>query len=351
MFQSKRFLHQHLGHDHDNRLKQFNNEYAKISKEYEKDSKENNSANKTEKTGIDNLLLKVSKACEALRGFQSPQGDIRLHAICLSGESGRIDNCHDLDDSGVLSSFNEAWSYAKLTSQYVIRFAKQLNAARTLRDAAIIYHSLETLKETPDNRSEDIAEIADWAYSICNGAPSISISFCSKFLHFHFPQLFFIYDSISSERAKAGNLSKGPFDFALKKNVKKGEDNVGQPSRVIREWIKENPKSDSKNNDESTKSNKKYDDKLMLYQEHVFNELVISYAIFRYLLDASDKDSEERRKAKEGLWEHLKDYTSSQDTCREIPCGPPHCLSITRLVDELVTNSSPENLEEAKETD
>lgn len=300
------------------------------------------------------LRKSAKEAFEKLGRFQVFQGELdslkKRHYDVITSKDlpPNITNVFKKSDGQTVKTESD-WMTAEKASDLVIRFAEQLNAARTLRDAAIICRSLEN----PSKKEEFQEDIKAWIKTVAEKTPSVSISFCSKFLHFHYPQLFFIYDSISSKRAKAGNLSEDYFGFRLQKNVKKsnGSGSVMRPSQAVRNWIKDNPKSDSKSNDESAKFNdEKYDDWLMIYQEHVINELIIAYAVYRYL-DESKEDSKEQQEAKNKLREHLKACTNDQDDSHEKPCIPPRYLSITRLVDELVTNSSPENMEETKETD
>lgn len=121
-------------------------------------------------------------------------------------------------------------------------------------------------------------------------------------------------------------------------------------SRAIRSWIRTDLKSDTERKGKNTELDGSYKNRLIDCQEHAFNELVIAYAIYRYL-DKGKEGIREQQEAKNKLREHLKACTNDQDDSHEKSCIPPRYLSITRLVDELVTNSSPENMEETKETD
>lgn len=290
---------------------------------------------------IQKLRESAKRACEKLRGFQPLQDELKSLKECRY----KVITLQNLPDDAA-NAFKEDWETAKKASNLIIRFAEQLNAARALRDIVIICLSLESPgKKRTDNKFQN--DIRAWAEAVTEKTPSVSISFCSKFLHFHYPQLFFIYDSISSKRAKAGNLYGDAFGFELK--ASDGAD-VKKYSRAIRSWIRTDLKSDTERKGKNTELDGSYKNRLIDCQEHAFNELVIAYAIYRYL-DKGKEGAREQQKAKNKLREHLKACTNDQDDSHEKPCIPPRYLSITRLVDELVTNSSPENMEETKETD
>ena len=300
----------------------------------------------SEELGIDDLRKAAKDACKKLSEITLPEK-----------KDSPSNGCYEIrvteDPSSISTVSEKDLKLAKKTANYVICFAEQLNAARILRDAAIIHRLLVNRlpKEESDDKEDSdgisLRDIAKWINLIRYKTPSVSISFCSKFLHFHYPQLFFIYDSISSKRAKAGNLYEDTFGFELK--VPDGAD-VKKYSRAVRSWIRTDLKSDTKQKGKNTELDDSYKNRLIDYQEHVFNELVIAYAIYRYL-DKGKEGTREQQEAKNKLREHLKSCTNDQDDSHEKPCIPPRYLSITRLVDELVTNSSPENMEETKETD
>ena len=109
------------------------------------------------------------------------------------------------------------------TVSCVVQFSKLIGSARLLRDAAILKQSCT--KAADDIRSaqqkkwseserksrsktspQDVWKEAqnEWKKTMKEGEQSLCLSFSSKFLHFHCPQLFFIYDSISSNNI--GNL-------------------------------------------------------------------------------------------------------------------------------------------------
>lgn len=111
------------------------------------------------------------------------------------------------------------------TVSCVIQFSKLIGSARLLRDAAILKQSCT--KDADDIRTtqqkkwseskrknksktspQDVWKEAqnEWKKTMKEGEQSLCLSFSSKFLHFHCPQLFFIYDSISSNNL--GNLGK-----------------------------------------------------------------------------------------------------------------------------------------------
>ena len=109
------------------------------------------------------------------------------------------------------------------TVSCVVQFSKLISSARLLRDAAILEQSCA--KHADDIRSAQQKEWSEskrknksktspqeiwieaqneWKKTMKEGEQSLCLSFSSKFLHFHCPKLFFIYDSISSNNL--GNL-------------------------------------------------------------------------------------------------------------------------------------------------
>ena len=109
------------------------------------------------------------------------------------------------------------------TISCVVQFSKLISSARLLRDAAILKQSCtkdaddirsaqqrrwskRRDKNKPNKSPQKVWEEtkAEWEKTMNEGKQSLCLSFSSKFLHFHCPQLFFIYDSISSNNI--GNL-------------------------------------------------------------------------------------------------------------------------------------------------
>lgn len=225
----------------------------------------------------------------------------------------------------------------KNISRLVIQFAQLLNAARIIRDAAIVHCCLSS---TP---SEDLKKCRD---TFKNSIPSLSVSFCSKFLHFHIPQMFFIYDSISSDNIDNDNnidlelksehisVSINPAsnkDSALKAYVKSEKKDL--ISKLNSSTRKRNPKAkevDSVIQKYITKCGSRYADYLI----HATKELALAYVVFNYLL-------EQKAGAEKDLYNQiiasLKRGTCSQDSGSSIP-KPPY-YSITRMIDVLVSNS------------
>lgn len=87
-----------------------------------------------------------------------------------------------------------------ITADLVIQFAHFISAARLLRDMAIIKDS----KKLEASDGELREELGLWEKTLEGGEQSLNISFSSKFLHFQLPNIFFIYDSISTKNAGVG---------------------------------------------------------------------------------------------------------------------------------------------------
>ena len=115
------------------------------------------------------------------------------------------------NQAGLCNAIDSDLDKTKQASFLVGRFADLLNAARKLRDITIVLCTLEELKRKAMSQGEDIFKNKNEANSwtalpkrmllVEQGKPSTSISFSSKFLHFHYPERFFIFDSISSHNA------------------------------------------------------------------------------------------------------------------------------------------------------
>ena len=87
-----------------------------------------------------------------------------------------------------------------ITADLVIQFAQLISAARLLRDMAIFKDSKRL--EASDKKLRK--ELGSWENTLKDGEQSLNISFSSKFLHFQLPNIFFIYDSISTKNAGVG---------------------------------------------------------------------------------------------------------------------------------------------------
>lgn len=120
-------------------------------------------------------------------------GDFRSAVEKLQGSTYALGKWSVERASKTISCSDDELDLVCEVTKCVIWFALLLNAARRLRDAAIIVKSAGCPK----------SEMEKWERAVLTGRQSLNLSFSSKFLHFHLPNLFFIYDSISEQ-----NLNK-----------------------------------------------------------------------------------------------------------------------------------------------
>lgn len=197
----------------------------------------------------------------------------------------------------------------------VIHFAKALNAARVLRDATVTVLTIRRLQKRVSSSKEDLkkCELKQWAaFSkgaklLVEGAPSVNVSFSSKLLHFYYPKAFFIYDSISASRApKLSTTFEGFSEPAhLEANATTGVDSSTYEQKL------------------SEKEKGKFED----YYKHAVHELAFSRYIVKRLGDANCPEYA-------NLLRQLKNIEP-----QPVEANPfSHCLTITRLVDDLVMN-------------
>lgn len=228
-------------------------------------------------------------------------------------------------------------------------FAAALNSARRLRDVACILETLVEIKtrlirakkksgedSTHGNLFDELfpskekqkswRKLPKRADLVAQGEPSESISFSSKFLHFHCPRAFFIYDSISASKTKSSSkkLGKSFKDFKKYKKVFDKKYNnflkqyKGRYEREYEELLGCEARSIKRGLD---------------YFKHASEELVFAYFLFDHLLDNNQSSNSACNQLITGL------RSSTPETQDDLH-GPLHYTYITRLVDELVMNSN-----------
>ena len=200
-------------------------------------------------------------------------------------------------------------------------FADLLNAARKLRDITIIIRTLEELKDKAMSQKGEIFksnnEARSWAalpkrvQLVEQGKPSTSISFSSKFLHFHYPERFFIFDSISSQNA--------PHLDALYKDFESFEVSETTYTNLL----------DRTKRAAKTEKNRS-EQKRLAYLMHALQELKFANFLFGRLLSEQGND-------KNYCEELVMKLIAGKSTVQN-GCPIPHYTNMTRLVDELVMN-------------
>lgn len=205
-----------------------------------------------------------------------------------------------------------------ITADLVIQFAQFISAARLLRDMAIFKDS-KKLETSDENLRE---ELGLWEETLKGGEQSLNISFSSKFLHFQLPNLFFIYDSISTKNAGVGK------ETHLKCN----------PDREITAEFRSKPNS-------VFKAFKEKDKRLLNSQSDIFegSEIMREYVsgLSKRLdqITSTPEDSDGASNGGERYFVHaIKELAFARiihDALLEADCPKRH---ITRNVDILVSN-------------
>lgn len=236
-------------------------------------------------------------------------------------KSLRLIFAHDTSD--LKSSFKNDCESIRNSADCVAKFAAALNSARKLRDIACILMTLteindkaNELQEAPKSKDDLFkklfhnkwkrakrgwAKLPERARLVVREEPSDSISFSSKFLHFHYPSIFFIYDTVSASKTR----------FTAKKNPKLVDTFEGyEKYRTLkRKEMHENSGFD--------------------YLDHANEELILSYFLLDYLLENRNNTA-----CRELLERLERSKSGNQDNTH----APLHYTYITRLVDELVMN-------------
>lgn len=270
---------------------------------------------------------RAKKCSKQLGKFSTLQANKLLNP---SKVNARYDLISLTSFSNVENSFKTDIRIAKETIDCVFELANFLNSARMLRDIAIALLSLlktikmdkEEIQKLKGERKEAILNLPRWLYTLSNGKPSLSISFCSKFLHFHNPQIFFIFDSISSSNSKEykskilSSLPQKDLALLLEKTPK--------PDKAVG-----SDRSANNSEDERT-ANKRLE-----YGRHIENELKIAYALCISLLNQSKNRDEESK----DLLDIIRAFCNMRNIREDTP-SVSWSYSITRIVDELVTNSN-----------
>ena len=285
-----------------------------------------------------------------------------------AGEAAdKLYNLYANDDRGFLAQFGsgpEAKSLELITAHgreksitdieliansaiCVSKFATALNSARKLRDIACILRTLVKIEEdylriksdhnnksfsrsaleeklfSKNSERESWKKLPGRAKLVVRAEPSESVSFSSKFLHFHYPGIFFIYDSISSSKTSSkkpelARMFEG-FDCYREETREKYKHLLEQ---CVNRFEIECKKFSG--NDEESK------ERGLVYLKHAYEELILAYYLFDYLQTNRNDDPDCNR-----LLEELKQSVTIDQGNRSVPC---HYTSITRLVDELVMN-------------
>lgn len=217
-----------------------------------------------------------------------------------------------------------------ITADLVIQFAQIISATRLLRDMAIFKESKKL--KTSDEQLRKKLEI--WEKTLGEGEQSLNISFSSKLLHFQLPDIFFIYDSISSQNAGVGK------ETHLECN----------PNREIKAEFRSTPNSVFKAFEEKGK-------RLLNSQSNAFASSEIMRKYVSGLSERLDqisstlKDSDGASNGGKRYFVHvIKELAFARiihDALLEADCPRRY---ITRSVDILITNwKRPKTIESAKE--
>lgn len=206
-----------------------------------------------------------------------------------------------------------ATAAAEKIAGLVAWFSSILCSARLFRDVAILLetarfernekHAKSHEPQEADEEKDERAEACrTWIHAMLDGHQDSALSFSSKFLHFHYPSLFFIYDGISS-----GNLRKIHADS-------------GQSSCPLEVFGLEQCKREisSKRCTKCMKASKDY-------RKHVIKELKVARMICNR--------HAEKHPELNGRPPTRKQIASSSNG------AIPHYRSITRMVDILATNN------------
>lgn len=226
------------------------------------------------------------------------------------------------NDKNERHEFSKA--YLGTMASCVATFAKALNAARILRDTTIVIRTLTSLniEEFKDKRGKPRkGKLREWAFfskgakHLIEGEPYVSISFSSKFLHFHYPQLFFIFDTISETNAP--QLPK----LFTKYDPKEYDSSIERsPEEALKKFEAGNERGETANSPSETEKARLID-----YYQHAAHELAFAYYLIDQMTASVNKWAELLESLNEGR---------SQKADKDSPI--PHYMSITRLVDELV---------------
>lgn len=217
--------------------------------------------------------------------------------------------------------------YIRDLTACVIHFAKALNAARVLRDASVTVRTIRRLQEQVSSSEKALkkSELKQWAaFSkgaklLIEGAPSVNVSFSSKLLHFYYPKAFFIYDSISASRTpKLSTTFEGFSESAYL-----------AASVMTKAGLKDVLCTYKRNTYEQKDvyPTEKEENGFKNYYQHAARELAFSRFIVKRLRDANCQQ-----------YANLLRQLNSIEP-RPMESNPfPHCLTITRLVDDLIMN-------------
>lgn len=266
----------------------------------------------------------VKEAREQLRFFHEDLRDEDGFLAKLKSISGRVSDIVFEQRTIINANFEEDSKLIRDLTACVIGFAKALNAARVLRDATVIVLTLNTW-DSPSwgtlkkNKLKQWAAFSKGAKLLVKGAPNVNVSFSSKLLHFYYPKAFFIYDSISASRTP--KLSTTFEGFSESAYIK--------ASVMTKAGLKDVLCTYKRNTYEQKDVylTEKEENGFKNYYHHAARELAFSRFIVKRLRDANCQQYA-------NLLSQLKSIEP-----RPMESNPfPHCLTITRLVDDLIMN-------------
>ena len=276
---------------------------------------------------IKEMKKTVKEAREQLRFFHEDLRDKDGFLAKLKSISGRVSDIVFEQRTIINANFEEDSKLIRDLTACVIGFAKALNAARVLRDATVIVLTIRRLQEQVSSSEKALkkSELKQWAaFSkgaklLIEGAPSVNVSFSSKLLHFYYPKAFFIYDSISASRTpKLSTTFEGFSESAYL-----------AASVMTKAGLKDVLCTYKRNTYEQKDvyPTEKEENGFKNYYQHAARELAFSRFIVKRLRDANCQQ-----------YANLLRQLNSIEP-RPMESNPfPHCLTITRLVDDLIMN-------------
>lgn len=304
------------------------NKFNDIWKDLNEESKDSSVKNcRISIKAFENLEDRAKDCSKQLGGFSASQIKELLNP---GNDNARYSLISLTSLSNAEGSFKTDLGITKEVIDCVFKLADFLNSARVLRDIAITLSSFKKAIEIWDARKiqeikgehkRAILNLPRWLNTLISGKPSLSISFCSKFLHFHNPQVFFIFDSISSSKSKE-------YESKILSSL---------PQKDLALLLEKTPKPDKTvGSDKSANNNedKRIANKRLEYGRHIENELKIAYAFYISLLNKSKNKDEKSKK----LLNKIRASCNAQNKKRDTTSAS-WSYSITRIVDELVTNS------------
>lgn len=343
-----------------------------------------------ENSSLQNAFKELEKVNDFLEKFHDLPNSYKSLTAKKSSDLYRESNNESLDAKVYFEDFNILMQVSNLT----VQFARLLGAAQLIRDAALWEKTCEinpprkNKKMKKDPQLEWSGNKKTWKFIFDSYYPSISLSFSSKFLHFHKPQLFFIYDSISNANLESIEikLNKSDSRDAVSRTFKiykttSSKSRKKTNATIIDLLFKSIPdlkyeskpfsynKSNTFHNNKSSKDqdtsaklkqHNKYDPKSTSstdhfldynnrcnitfnnYLAHITKELILACGLFSYLLIKRETNKKLYNETIESLmkgkcyYPNLYAFSSPENKSKSLlPCH----YYITRLIDIFVTNS------------